>query len=54
MDDHLSALVRDGQLTRYEAMERLGHESGVSKKVLLQILSKLNIDKNQWDKVIDF
>jgi hypothetical protein len=54
MDDHLSALVRDGQLTRHEAMERLGHESGVSKNVLLQILSKLNIDKNRWNKVIDF
>jgi hypothetical protein len=54
MDDHLSALVRDGQLTRDEAMERLENESAVPDNVLTHIFSKLNIDENQWHKVIDF
>jgi hypothetical protein len=53
MDDHLSALVRDGQLTRDEALERLEYESIVPDNVLLHVFSKLNIDTKQWQKVID-
>lgn len=52
IDDHLSALVRDGQLTRNEAMERLESESRVPENVLSHIFSKFNIDRNQWEKVI--
>ena len=53
MDDHLSALIRDGQLTRDEAMDRLQNEGSVPENVLSQIFSKFNIERAQWEKVID-
>lgn len=53
IDDHLSALVRVGQLTRDEAMERLKIESAVPSNLLSHIFSNLNIDRNQWKKAIN-
>jgi hypothetical protein len=44
IDDHLSALIRSGQITRDEAMIRLEKESSVPDEVIYDISSRLGIN----------
>jgi hypothetical protein len=50
-DDGLSDLIRDGQITREEALERLESEK-VSDKVIKQILEELDLDFDELRKAI--
>ena len=43
-DDHLSWLVRDGQISREEALDRVGTEQEIPKEVIEYVLAQLDID----------
>ena len=51
-DDSLSDLIRDGQLTREEALSRLEEEQYISESVIKNILDQNNIDYNSFNKVL--
>jgi hypothetical protein len=52
MDDHLSALVRGGQITRDTALARLAKESSVPDQVLSNACTKLGIDRGHMEESI--
>lgn len=52
IDDHLSALIRVGQISREEAMTRLSAESSVPEKVLSDTCDHLGIDRKKLEKVL--
>jgi hypothetical protein len=43
-DDGLSSLVRDGQITREEALERVKTEGKISEDVIKDIFDKFELD----------
>jgi len=51
-DDHLSCLIRNGQLTRDEALNRIDNEHYVPKEVLEKICSKLGISYKKLEKIL--
>jgi hypothetical protein len=52
IDDHMSALVRWGQINRDEAMRRLTSESSVSDQALSNTCSQLGINRRQLERSI--
>jgi hypothetical protein len=53
LDDHLSALVRAGQITRQEALARVENESSVPDHAINDACIQFGIDRRQLDKAID-
>lgn len=52
-DDSLSDLVRDGQITREEALQRLYGEQYISKSIIKNIMKKNDISYAYFQEVID-
>lgn len=52
-DDSFSALIRDGQLTREEAMHRLGHEQHVSEGNIKSTVEKTGASYVEFQQVMD-
>ena len=51
-DDHLSLLVRDHQISREEALERIQAEKSAPPEVLESVLARVNIDFSDFDKAL--
>jgi hypothetical protein len=49
---HLSELIRDGQMTRQQALDRLEEEEHLSEEVLKTCCAKSNIDYNEYIDII--
>ncbi|WMW25427.1 hypothetical protein RE474_01520 [Methanolobus sediminis] len=47
-DDGLSCLVRDGQLTRKAALERLNSEGSISLDTVMEIIDEMGIDSSEF------
>ena len=47
-DDYLSSLVRDGQISREEALERLTKKGSVPKNLIKSILAKLGVNYSEF------
>jgi hypothetical protein len=52
-DVHLSGLIRDGQITREEAMNRITEENNSSINVLATCCEKAGIDINEINSIVD-
>jgi tRNA(Ile)-lysidine synthase TilS/MesJ len=54
-DEMYSLMIRNGKLTRAEALERIEKETKVEKKLFIavnEILKKLNLSKNEKDRIL--
>jgi len=52
-DDGLSCLIRDNQITRDEALSRLGTEGDIPDKAIENFLNKLEVDFNELNEAIN-
>lgn len=53
IDDHLSALVRGGQISRKDALSRLEKESSVPAEALSETCRRLRIERGQLEKSVN-
>ena len=51
-DDHLSWLIRDNQISREEAMDRLQMEAHVPKESIESLIVELGIDPSDFDSAL--
>ncbi len=51
-DDHFSWLVRDGQISREEALNRIRIERNIPKEAIENIIMKLGIDYSDFEKAL--
>jgi hypothetical protein len=51
-DVNLSHLIRSGQLTRNEALNRIQHEGEIPEEIIREIFSKLELDYAQLENAL--
>jgi predicted NodU family carbamoyl transferase len=51
-DDHLSWLVRDNQITREEALERVAKDRKIPTEAIKDVLSQLDIEYSDFERAL--